>query len=211
MYHDQPLQICSRVKIVDNTAASLSIYAFISSHGIISVISSSSLSSSSSSAAAAAVIVVVNAVRLQYIRHNKVSLGLLVIITETSAGVWNSGAVKWPAWSGWDPHSINKTGVTHLPTQNSRGSRFHTFCSGEAFFQQPKQWKIIDLYGGRRQRTLPRKPIPAVAFSLDLRPFLPPSAVLQVLPRQSRLCPRRMTRLGISQCWQVCQDWLSKI
>jgi len=56
MYHDQPLQICSRVKIVDNTAASLSIYAFISSRGIITVISSSS-SSSAAAAAAAAVIV----------------------------------------------------------------------------------------------------------------------------------------------------------
>jgi len=57
MYHDQPLQICSRVKIVDNTAASLSIYAFISSRGIITVISSSSSSSAAAAAAAAAVIV----------------------------------------------------------------------------------------------------------------------------------------------------------
>ena len=119
---------------------------------------------------------------------------------------------NWPAWSGSDQHSSNKTRVTHLLTQNSRGIRFHTFCLREAFSsRQNSEKSLIPIAGGRGQRTLPRKPIPAVAFSLDLWPFLPPAAVLRVLPRPPRLCPRGMTRLGISQCWQVCQDWLSKI
>jgi len=97
---------------------------------------------------------------------------------------------NWPSWSGSDPHSIVQKRVTRLPTQNLRGSRSYTFCSGEAFSSDKKTMKIIDRYSWWEGAVNPsQEPNPAVALSLYLRPFGLPAAVVRPLPRPPSLCP----------------------